>query len=184
MHDESERDRKRGDGDFRNRRIAEPPLVIHTQLPEDEKREEEEGLQGSGLKNGIVGGGSGSDGADSDDNNHLDESAGDRGNGTGLGGEDGAKEEREVWALAEEEVGTVVHRWCPCRCRFHVVLLSPMVTRRTVVLENQHLQTGRNTTIDRRRKPTWERDFSVPRLLLRSSLRCVHVFRSHTCVSL
>ncbi|CAM9243711.1 unnamed protein product [Ectocarpus sp. 4 AP-2014] len=40
LHDEAERDRKRDDGDFRHRRIEEPPLAIHTQLPEDKGKED------------------------------------------------------------------------------------------------------------------------------------------------
>jgi len=116
VHDESERDRKRGDGDFRNRRVAEPPLAIHIQLPEDEKREEEERLRESALKSGVAGvdGGSHSDGAGSDDDHRFGESAGDRGDGGGLGGVgtregklDGAEGAREVWALVEEEVGVL-----------------------------------------------------------------------------
>ncbi|CAM9600817.1 unnamed protein product, partial [Ectocarpus sp. 12 AP-2014] len=40
LHDEAEKDRKRDDGDFRHRRIEEPPLAIHSQLPEDKGQED------------------------------------------------------------------------------------------------------------------------------------------------
>ncbi|CAM9540792.1 unnamed protein product [Scytosiphon promiscuus] len=50
LHDEAERDRKRGDGEFRHRRIVEPSLAIQIDSPEDLVD-----AQGSGASSGDVG---------------------------------------------------------------------------------------------------------------------------------
>lgn len=107
MHDEAERDRKRDNGEFRHRRIAEPPLVIHTQLPEDDGEEEEqqqkqagpESLSGSrggagrdGNKDGEVGGG------------RIDETVLD---GIAVGGTE-RRDAQEAWSLVTEEVGSAL----------------------------------------------------------------------------
>lgn len=91
MHDEAERDRKRGDGDFRNRRIEEPSLTIRTQLPEDEERERQEQAKATefaeSTDGGVDGGGGGEAGL---------------GGASAVAGDDGAQ---EAWALVSEEVG-------------------------------------------------------------------------------
>lgn len=91
LHDEAERDRKRGDGDFRHRRIEEPSLVIHTQLPEDEEQARQEQVGVVELTgNGVDGGGTGE--------------AGLGGATAVLGGVRGADGAQEPWALVTEEV--------------------------------------------------------------------------------
>lgn len=88
VHDEAERDRKRGDGDFRNRRIEEPALAIHTLLPEEEERERQEEAKAVG---------STESGADGDDPGQ---------GGASAAGEkaDGPEKAQEAWALVAEEV--------------------------------------------------------------------------------
>ncbi|CAM9309198.1 unnamed protein product, partial [Ectocarpus fasciculatus] len=103
LHDEAEKDRKRDDGDFRHRRIEEPPLVIHTQLPEDEGKE-----NGGVSSHGVPGpdsDGNGNKGGSARDSEDEDGGGG-QGNGTitkrfdnkSVAGVDGA------WELVTEEV--------------------------------------------------------------------------------
>lgn len=90
MHDEAERDRKRGDGDFRHHRIEEPSLAIHTRLPEDEGRARQEESRVVGLTgNGVDGG----RGGEAEESSAVAE---------GARGADGAQ---DAWALVAEEVG-------------------------------------------------------------------------------
>ncbi|CAM9252372.1 unnamed protein product [Ectocarpus sp. 12 AP-2014] len=99
LHDEAEKDRKRDDGDFRHRRIEEPPLAIHMQLLEDEGKED-----GGSPSHGGPGpdSDSGGDAIDSKD----EDAGGGEGNGTiskrfdddRVDGVDGA------WELVAEEV--------------------------------------------------------------------------------
>ncbi|CAN0277538.1 unnamed protein product, partial [Ectocarpus sp. 12 AP-2014] len=95
----AEKDRKRDDGDFRHRRIEEPPLAIHMQLLEDEGKED-----GGSPSHGGPGpdSDSGGDAIDSKD----EDAGGGEGNGTitkrfdddRVDGVDGA------WELVAEEV--------------------------------------------------------------------------------
>ncbi|CAM9145767.1 unnamed protein product [Ectocarpus sp. 8 AP-2014] len=99
LHDEAEKDRKRDDGDFRHRRIEEPPLKIHTQLPEDQGKEDG-GVPSHGCPSPDSGRGGGA--RDSEDG----DGGGGEGNGTitkrfddnRVDGVDGA------WELVAEEV--------------------------------------------------------------------------------
>lgn len=97
LHDEAERDRKRGDGDFRHRRIAEPSLRIH--FPKDPLDEEEStafaGVDGGGIncannigKGQRLGEGMGVDEADAGETDP---------DGDGVGGAD-------AWSLVVKEV--------------------------------------------------------------------------------
>lgn len=101
LHDEAEKDRKRDDGDFRHRRIEEPPLAIHTQLPEDKGKEDggvpshggpsPDSERGGGARDSEDGDGGGGEG-DGTITKRFDDNR--------VDGVDGA------WELVAEEVGT------------------------------------------------------------------------------
>eukprot|EP00903_Cladosiphon_okamuranus_P007797 g7546.t1 len=88
LHDEAERDRKRGDGDLRHSRIEEPSLTIHSLLPEDKERELQEEAKSIGPADGGVDGPS----AGLDGSSAVAERA---------RGADGVQ---EAWALVTEEL--------------------------------------------------------------------------------
>lgn len=91
VHDEAERDRKRNDGDFRHRRIGEPSLTIHTQLPEDEERERQEEIKAMESACSDVDGGKGGE-TELGEPSGVDEGARD------------ADRAQDAWALVTEEV--------------------------------------------------------------------------------
>ncbi|CAM9100725.1 unnamed protein product, partial [Hapterophycus canaliculatus] len=105
LHDGAERDRKRGDGDFRHRRIAEPPLAVRIHFPEDPTdREENETSSGGGADTGVAGDG-GSGAGEVDDGEGLDGGVKADGLDASEGKPDGdGVGDEYAWSLVAEEV--------------------------------------------------------------------------------
>lgn len=106
LHDKAERDRKRGDGDFRHRRIAEPSLAIRIHFPEDPAEEE-----GAGTSSGMGGrGGTGATNVDDEKKSWGDGIEVDGANAGEMEPDGDGDGEVDAWSLVAEEVGMAVFR--------------------------------------------------------------------------